>query len=115
MIGDVQPTMVPVGDPLEFLPPHLIERRARVLLVCLGVKHKRAKALVEELWDTRSGVISTRVLYSPLGPVSPNPAPAGSVAMTIHSPVGTSWGPMSILPPLVSIARVAAAIDGTPM
>jgi hypothetical protein len=39
--------------------------------------------------------------YWPLGPVSPNPAPAGSVATTIHSPVGTSWGPMSTVPPLV--------------
>jgi predicted nucleic acid-binding protein len=27
-----------------------------------GEKHERAKALVEELWETRSGVISTRVL-----------------------------------------------------
>lgn len=27
-----------------------------------GEKHERAKALVEELWDTRSGVVSTQVL-----------------------------------------------------
>src|SRR5206468_12472265 len=27
-----------------------------------GEKHKRAKALVEDLWETRSGVISTQVL-----------------------------------------------------
>jgi predicted nucleic acid-binding protein len=27
-----------------------------------GVKHQRAKALVEELWRTRSGVVSTQVL-----------------------------------------------------
>ena len=27
-----------------------------------GEKHERAKALVEELWETRSGVVSTQVL-----------------------------------------------------
>lgn len=27
-----------------------------------GVKHERAKALVEELWNNRSGVVSTQVL-----------------------------------------------------
>ena len=27
-----------------------------------GVKHERAKALVEDLWHTRSGVVSTQVL-----------------------------------------------------
>ncbi|HEX3069466.1 MAG TPA: PIN domain-containing protein [Thermoanaerobaculia bacterium] len=27
-----------------------------------GVKHKRAKALVEELWRNRSGVVSTQIL-----------------------------------------------------
>ena len=27
-----------------------------------GEKHRRAKALVEELWDTRAGVVSTQVL-----------------------------------------------------
>lgn len=27
-----------------------------------GVKHERAKALVEELWRDRSGVVSTQVL-----------------------------------------------------
>jgi predicted nucleic acid-binding protein len=27
-----------------------------------GVKHQRAKALVEELWNNRSGVVSTQVL-----------------------------------------------------
>ena len=27
-----------------------------------GQKHEKAKALVEELWETRSGVVSTQVL-----------------------------------------------------
>ena len=27
-----------------------------------GEKHERAKALVEELWESRSGVVSTQVL-----------------------------------------------------
>jgi predicted nucleic acid-binding protein len=30
--------------------------------VAAGEKHQRAKALVEELWETRSGVVSTQVL-----------------------------------------------------
>ncbi len=30
--------------------------------VSAGAKHQRAKALVEELWRTRSGVVSTQVL-----------------------------------------------------
>ena len=28
-----------------------------------GEKHRRAKALVEELWETRAGVVSTQVLH----------------------------------------------------
>lgn len=30
--------------------------------VSAGIKHERARALVEELWRTRSGVVSTQVL-----------------------------------------------------
>lgn len=30
--------------------------------ISAGVKHERAKALIEDLWHTRSGVVSTQVL-----------------------------------------------------
>jgi Predicted nucleic-acid-binding protein, contains PIN domain len=72
--------------------------------VTAGDKHSRARALVEELWDTRQGCLSVQVLQEFFVTTTrkiPKPLEALAAAQIIddlahwhvHSPAVTDWAP----------------------